>query len=93
MIEPLIKTIEVPCGQAEAFRIFVHEMGSWWPLGKRSMSLKASGKPAKSTEERLDDAKGSSRRPGVVELRHGLIPAARVGVARVRDQAAQGRRA
>ena len=48
MIEPLIKTIEVPCGQAEAFRIFVHEMGSWWPLGKRSMSLKAGGNPPKS---------------------------------------------
>jgi Activator of Hsp90 ATPase homolog 1-like protein len=48
MIEPLIKTIEVPCGQAEAFRVFVHEMGSWWPLAKRSMSLKAVGKPAKS---------------------------------------------
>ena len=48
MIEPLIKTIEVPCGQREAFRIFVNEMGSWWPLHKRSMSLKAVGKPAKA---------------------------------------------
>ncbi len=48
MLEPLIKTIEVPCGQEEAFRIFVHEMGSWWPLTKRSMSLKAVGQPAKS---------------------------------------------
>ena len=48
MIDPLIKTIEVPCGQPEAFRIFVNEMGSWWPLHKRSMSLKAVGKPAQS---------------------------------------------
>jgi uncharacterized protein YndB with AHSA1/START domain len=50
MMEPLIKTVDVPCGQAEAFRIFVHEMGSWWPLAKRSMSLKAVGKPPKSLE-------------------------------------------
>jgi uncharacterized protein YndB with AHSA1/START domain len=50
MIEPLIRTIEVPCSQAEAFRVFVHGMGSWWPLAKRSMSLKAVGKPAKSLE-------------------------------------------
>jgi len=50
MIEPLINTIEVPCGQEEAFRIFVNEMGSWWPLHKRSMSLKAVGKPAKSLQ-------------------------------------------
>lgn len=50
MIEPLTNTIEVPCGQGEAFRIFVHEMGSWWPLHKRSMSLKAVGKPAKSLQ-------------------------------------------
>ena len=50
MIEPLINTIEVPCGQAEAFRVFVNEMGSWWPLHKRSMSLKAVGKPAKSLQ-------------------------------------------
>jgi len=50
MLQPLIKTIVVPCGQAEAFRIFVHEMGSWWPLDKRSMSLKAAGKPAKSLQ-------------------------------------------
>ena len=50
MIEPLVKTIEVPCPQAEAFRIFVNEMGSWWPLHKRSMSLKAVGKPAKSLQ-------------------------------------------
>lgn len=50
MMEPLIKTIEVPCAQAEAFRVFVNEMGSWWPLHKRSMSLKAVGKPAASLQ-------------------------------------------
>ena len=49
-MDPLIKSIEVPCAQAEAFRIFVNEMGSWWPLAKRSMSLKAVGKPAKSLQ-------------------------------------------
>ena len=28
--------------------MFVNEMGSWWPLDKRAMSLMNSGKPAKS---------------------------------------------
>lgn len=50
MLEPLIKTIDVPCTQADAFRIFVHEMGSWWPLDKRSMSLHAVGRPAASLQ-------------------------------------------
>ena len=47
MLEPIVKTIEVPCGQEKAFKVFVNEMGTWWPLDKRSMSMK-SGKPAKS---------------------------------------------
>ena len=49
MLDPIIKTIDVPCGQEKAFAVFVNEMGSWWPLDKRSMSLMQSdGKPAKS---------------------------------------------
>ena len=47
MLDPIIKTIEVPCSQEKAFRVFVNEMGSWWPLDKRSMSMK-DGKPSKS---------------------------------------------
>ncbi len=47
MLEPIVKTIEVPCSQEKAFRVFVNDMGSWWPLDKRSMSMKA-GHPAKS---------------------------------------------
>jgi uncharacterized protein YndB with AHSA1/START domain len=48
MLDPLISTIEVPCGQEEAFRVFTEEMGTWWPLDKRSMSLMNVGKPAKA---------------------------------------------
>lgn len=48
MLDPLIKTIEVPCGQEAAFKVFVNEMGAWWPLDKRSMSLHAIGEPAES---------------------------------------------
>lgn len=46
MLEPLVSTIEVPCGQAKAFDIFVNHMPTWWPLDKRSMSMHA-GTPAK----------------------------------------------
>ena len=48
MLDPLVKTIEVPCSQEKAFRVFVNEMGNWWPLDKRSMSKMHSGKPSKS---------------------------------------------
>ncbi len=47
MLDPVIKTIEVPCSQEKAFGVFVSEMGSWWPLDKRSMSMHA-GAPAKA---------------------------------------------
>ena len=48
MLDPLISTIEVPCNQEKAFGVFVDEMGSWWPLDQRSMSLMHTGMPAKS---------------------------------------------
>ena len=48
MLDPLTFTTEVPCNQEKAFSIFVNDMGSWWPLDKRSMSLMSTGKPAKS---------------------------------------------
>ena len=49
MLAPLVSTIEVPCGQAQAYDIFV-DMGSWWPIDKRSMSLMNEGAPAASLE-------------------------------------------
>lgn len=39
----LVKTIEVPCNQEEAFTVFVEKMGSWWPLARFSASLKFGG--------------------------------------------------
>jgi len=48
MLEPIITTIEVPCGRDKAFSVFVHDMPTWWPLDKRSMSLMNGGSPAKS---------------------------------------------
>ena len=46
MLDPIIKTIEVPCNQRMAFEVFV-DFKSWWPLDKRSMSAKG-GEAAKS---------------------------------------------
>ena len=39
MLEPLVSRIEVACDQKTAFMIFVEQMGTWWPLAKRSMSM------------------------------------------------------
>jgi uncharacterized protein YndB with AHSA1/START domain len=47
MLDPIIKTIEVPCSQERAFQVFLNEMDSWWPLGKFTVSA-MSGAPAKA---------------------------------------------
>lgn len=47
MIEPIRKTIEVPCDRATAFRIFVENTATWWPLANNSISA-MSGAAAKS---------------------------------------------
>lgn len=47
MLDPVIKTIDVPCSQKQAFDIFC-DMASWWPLDKRSMSLMRADGPAKA---------------------------------------------
>ena len=41
MVDPIIKTIEVPCGQAKAFGVFVNDISSWWPLSTYSVAAKA----------------------------------------------------
>lgn len=47
MIEPLIKTITVPCSQKNAFEVFLDRMDTWWPLGKFTVSAMA-GQPARA---------------------------------------------
>lgn len=37
-IEPVRKTVEVGCGQREAFRIFIDEIDAWWPLATHSVA-------------------------------------------------------
>ena len=64
MLDSIIVTIEVPCSQKKAFGVFVNDMGSWWPLDKRSMSLMNGGKPAKSL--RIDPKQGGK----IVEIGH-----------------------
>lgn len=38
MIEPLVKSIEVPCNQEQAFTVFM-DMDSWWPKEKFTTSV------------------------------------------------------
>ncbi len=65
MLPPLVRSIDVPCDQEQAFTVFVTEMGTWWPLAKRSMSLYGeTGKPAKSL--RVDPREGGQ----IVEVGH-----------------------
>ena len=47
MLDPLIKTIEVPCNQEKAFTVFINEMDTWWPMGQFTTSA-MSGQPAEA---------------------------------------------
>lgn len=38
MLDPIIKSIEVPCNQEKAFTVFVEKVQTWWPLDKNSVS-------------------------------------------------------
>lgn len=40
MIEPIVSTIEVECDRKKAFEVFTERMGQWWPLERRSMSMR-----------------------------------------------------
>ena len=63
MLDPIIKTIEVPCSQEKAFRVFVKEMDTWWPLGKFTVSAMG-GKAAKAKWQRC--CKAAMARAGVL---------------------------
>ena len=43
MLEPVIKTIDVPCNQEQAFNVFIEEITTWWPLDKNSVSAMGGG--------------------------------------------------
>jgi hypothetical protein len=73
MLDPVVKTIEVPCSQKKAFTVFVNEMPTWWPLDKRSMSLKSFGKPAKAL--RIEAKRGGKIAYNDAELLWGTITA------------------
>ncbi len=59
----LLKQLKFPAAKIKAFRVFVNEMGTWWPLHKRSVSM-ISGKPAKSL--RIEPKQGGK----IVEIGH-----------------------
>lgn len=62
-LPPVIKKIVVPCGRQKAFDVFVHDIGSWWPLDRNSVSAMA-GEVAR--EVTLEPAVGGK----IVEIAH-----------------------
>jgi len=57
MIEPVVKTIDVPCSQEVAFNIFTKDFSVWWPKDKHSVSAMG-GSPARSVS--MDPRKGGA---------------------------------
>ena len=49
MLDPIVKSIDVPCDQKTAFTVFLDEMGTWWPLDKFTTSM-MKGAPAKTVQ-------------------------------------------
>lgn len=47
MVQPIQKTIEVPCNPETAFDILVGKTATWWPLDRHSVSA-MNGKTARS---------------------------------------------
>jgi uncharacterized protein YndB with AHSA1/START domain len=41
-IDPVVKTVTVPCTPAEAFRHFTADLGMWWPVATHSVVAYAS---------------------------------------------------
>lgn len=41
MLEPIVKRVEVPCNQEKAFKIFIEEMHTWWPVDRFATSKMA----------------------------------------------------
>jgi hypothetical protein len=63
MLDPIVRSIEVPCSQAEAFSVFIDDMPSWWPLARFSNSAYAKATPR---ELRVDARQGGK----IVEVSH-----------------------
>lgn len=63
MLEPIVKTIDVPCSCEHAFKTFIENTASWWPLDKNSVSA-MNGAVAKSVSI---EAKEDGR---IVEIGH-----------------------
>lgn len=47
-VSPVVKTLDLKCGAAQAFDYFTVQMADWWPLHKHAISPPKTGKPAKS---------------------------------------------
>lgn len=53
-IEPITKTIEVPCPPELAFTVFTKDITTWWPLGVNSVSA-MDGKTAQAVKLELKE--------------------------------------
>ena len=47
MLEPIVKTVTVPCTQEQAFTTFLEQITNWWPLDKFTVSA-MNGRPAQT---------------------------------------------
>ena len=57
MLDPIVKSIEVGCSQEKAFRVFLDEMYTWWPVDRFSVSVMGGG----ATKEVRVDARAGGK--------------------------------
>lgn len=73
MLEPIVKTIEVPCSQEKAFGVFVNEMGSWWPMETFSASAMGGGTAKSLTVDPKPGGRIVETTPEDIEHLWGII--------------------
>lgn len=67
MLEPVVKTIEVPCTQQQAFNTFVNNFGAWWPLQHSVSGMNGEIAKSVSLEPRLGGKINEVRYDGETE--------------------------
>lgn len=53
-VQPIVKSIEVPCPPEMAFNVFTKDITTWWPLGVNSVSA-MDGKTAQAVKLELKE--------------------------------------
>lgn len=73
MIEPVVKKTLVNCSPQQAFDVFVHQFGTWWPTHSHSVSVMNGGPEPEVTMEAKQGGAVTERAPDGTEHKWGTV--------------------